>query len=163
MQVPPHLRLFCPLANSALSVGSAGSSWQFWVRNIMEKWLTWWFQGDYRFRENNLVDGKERRIPPGMAGAEQELNSGIIGLPVFQQFWFHSDAEGQREWGWRDVWDCLRGKEAGEMFGIIWEGRRLEGCLGCTWSEGAQTNWGVTCALSSASTFHIPSPSCSRL
>lgn len=119
MQVPPHLRLFCPLANSALSVGSAGSSWQSWVRNIMEKWLTWWFQGDYRFRENNLVDGKERRIPPGMAGAEQELNSGIIGLPVFQQFCFSQWCRGSegmrmerclglpgREGGWREVWDA---------------------------------------------------------
>lgn len=106
IQVPPHLRLFCPLANSALTFGSAGSSWHSWVRNIMEKWLTWWFQGDYRFRENNLADGKGRRIPPGTAGAEQILNSVIINLPVFQHIFSCSAAEGERENGWRDVWDA---------------------------------------------------------
>lgn len=101
IQVPPRLRLFCPLANSALTFGSAGSSWQSRVRNIMEKWLTWWFQGDYRFRGNNLVDGKGRRIPPGSTGAEQILNSVIIGLPSFQHIWVFLSESGRR-----DAWDA---------------------------------------------------------
>lgn len=95
------------------------------------------------------MDGKGRRIPPGMAGAEQELNSGIIGLPVFQHFCFSQCCRGsegsrlegylglpEREGGWREVWDCLRGKEAGGTFGISWEGRRLEGHLGLPERKG---------------------------
>lgn len=142
IQVLPRWRLFCPLANSALTFGSAGSSWQSWVRNIMEKWLTWWFQGDYRFRENNLVDGKGRRIPPGATGAERILNSVIIGLPSFPHIFLF-------------FWQCCRG----------WEGKRLEGCLGCTWctcsEDGTCKPRCLLCARQAASTSYITSPSCS--
>lgn len=71
----------------------------------------------------------------------------LPGLSLSTSF-FPSAPESKGEGGWREVWDCLRGKEAGERFWIAWERRRLEGYLGCTCCEGAQTTWGVTCTLS---------------
>lgn len=124
IQVPPRLRLFCPLANSTLTFGSIGSSWQSSVKNIMEKWLTWWFQGDYRFKENNPVDGMGRRIPPGAAGAKQILNSVIVGFPIVQHIFFLQ---------------CCRGW--GKASGIS---------LGCTWytcDEDAPAKSGTFSAL----------------
>lgn len=113
----------------------------------------------------------------------------LLACLFFSTSFFHCASEGEREAGWKDVRDCLRGKEAGGIFWIAWEGRRLEGCLGLPEGEGgwrdvwdclrgkeAGETFGMhlvwrcpdklrcsLCSQQAASTFHIPSPSCSRL